>query len=83
MTFNIPISFWAVAQRLKNIGAQRKWCILLLVPVINFILLSGYLTRPEGYWETKKLDSTGRISAGAIVILVTVLLGIGMIGLRR
>lgn len=78
----LPVSFWAVAQRLKNIGVQQKRCVLLLVPLVNFVVLSACLICPERYWETKKLDSIGRVSAGAIVVLIAVLLGIGMMGLK-
>ncbi|MCK9228641.1 MAG: hypothetical protein PHT96_13455 [Syntrophorhabdaceae bacterium] len=79
----LPISFWAVAQRLKNIRIHRMWCILILVPVINLFVVSGCLICPERYWETKKLDSTGKITAGIIVVLTIVLLVVGITSLAR
>ena len=79
----VPISFWAVAQRLKNIGVQQKRCVLLLVPVLNFFVLSGCLICPQGYWETKKLDRTGKVSAVIIAILTVVLIAVGIMGMAK
>lgn len=83
ITLIVPIFFWAVAQRLKNIGIQQMWCVLLLVPVINFLLLSGCFICPEGYLQTKKLDRAGKVSVGIIVILTIILLIACIIGLTR
>lgn len=83
ITLILPIFFWAAAQRLKNIGMKQTWCTLFLVPLINYFLLSGCLVCPKGYWETKKLDRAGRVSAVIIAILTAVLLLVGMSGLAR
>ncbi|MDD3847307.1 MAG: hypothetical protein PHC90_13240 [Syntrophorhabdaceae bacterium] len=70
----VPISFYAVVQRLKNIGAGQKWSLLVLIPLLNLPLLIGCLICPEGYWNTKKLDLTAKISTGIIACLAGILL---------
>lgn len=70
----VPILFYAVAQRLQNIGVQKKWFLLVLIPLLNLLLLIGCLVCPQGYWVTKKLDSTAKISMGAMAFSVGILL---------
>ena len=70
----VPILFYAVAQRLQNIGAEKKWFLLVLIPLLNLLLLIGCLVCPQGYWDTKKLDSTAKISMGAIACSAGILL---------
>ncbi len=69
----VPILFCAVAQRLQHIGVEKKWFFLVLVPPLNLIILIACLIRPEGYWDTKKLDSTAKISIGVIACSVGIL----------
>jgi hypothetical protein len=52
-----------IIARLENIGWNWKWSLLIPVPVFNLFLLFSTYMLPEGYKDTKKLDSTGKIIA--------------------
>lgn len=50
-----------VFYRLKNIGMNPWWCLLMFVPIANLFLVVRSLVFQEGYQDMKKLDKTGRI----------------------
>jgi len=57
------LSLIAVYYRLKNIGVNPAWCVLMLVPVLNLFIGFFCMICQEGYAETKKLDGPGRVTA--------------------
>lgn len=58
--------FAPVIYRLKNIGRNTTWSLLILVPIINLIVILPCLILPEGYDFTKKLDKASKIIVAAI-----------------
>ena len=73
------------AYRLKNIGSSPWWCLGLLVPLLNIFIGFRCLICPEGYADTKKLDTAGKIIAGIILglfvlIIVLVVLAVTFSG---
>lgn len=74
--FVIVIALVLVVQRLKNIGMSPWWALLIFVPIGNIWLGFRCITAQEGYIETRRLDSTGRVIAGLVIgfwVLVLVL----------
>ncbi len=61
-----------VFQRLKNIGIHPGWCLLMLVPIANLLVVIGCLLFQEGYADTKKLDIAGKIIALTLLVLVLI-----------
>ena len=68
------ILFIPVYYRLKNIGMNPWWCLLMLVPIANLFLGVRCLIFQEGYADTKKLDTAGKvisyIALGIFVLLI-------------
>lgn len=56
-----------VYQRFKNIGRNPWWCLLMLVPVLNLLVVVPCLVLQEGYADTKKLDTGGKVIACIIL----------------
>ncbi len=59
--FFMVVSFIPVYYRLKNIGMNPWWCLLMLVPIANLLVGIRCLVFQEGYVETKKLDTAGQV----------------------
>ncbi|GAB6164653.1 hypothetical protein JCM19992_06530 [Thermostilla marina] len=55
------------SQRLQNIGWSPGFAFLLLVPVANFVIGMCLLILPEGYADTKRLDTAGKIVGGILL----------------
>jgi len=68
------ISLVAVHYRLKNIGYNPDLCFLILVPIVNLFLGIRCLVLQEGYEDTKKLDTAGKILTYIVLTLVIALL---------
>ena len=69
--------------RLKNIGMNPWWCLALIVPILNLLLLIRCLVMPEGYADTKELDAVGKVAtyvAIAAFALLVVCVGILLLG---
>ncbi len=64
------LSFILVVNRLKNIGMSGLWSLLILVPLANLFIGVKCAMCPEGYQDTKKLDTAGKIIAGILIGLV-------------
>ena len=60
-------SFFPVFYRLKNIGMNPWWCLLMIVPIANLFVGVRCLVFQEGYQDTKKLDKAGRIVTYIVV----------------
>lgn len=60
-------SFFPVFYRLKNIGMNPWWCLLMIVPIANLLIAIRCLVFQEGYQDTKKLDTAGRIITYIVV----------------
>ncbi len=59
--FFMIVSFIPVYYRLKNIGMNPWWCLLMLVPCLNLLVGIRCLVFQEGYADTRKLDTAGRV----------------------
>ena len=63
--------------RLKNIGMNPWWCLLMLVPIASLLVGIRCLVFQEGYVDTKKLDAPGKavthIFLGLFVLVVIAL----------
>jgi len=64
---DLACAFALVVNRLKNIGMNGWWSLLMLVPVANIFLGVRCLVCPEGYQDTRKLDTAGKAIAGIVV----------------
>ncbi|MCH9022028.1 MAG: DUF805 domain-containing protein [Planctomycetes bacterium] len=74
----LVLSFFLVVNRLHNIGLSGWWSLLMLVPVANLLVGIRCGICPEGYRDTKKLDTAGRVLAGIFIafgVLVVIMLG--------
>lgn len=75
----IALSFVLVVNRLHNIGMNGWWSLLILVPLANLFIGVKCVMCPEGYQDTKKLDTAGKIIAGIFIGLAVVVFVIGTI----
>jgi len=71
--------FILVVNRLHNIGRSGWWSLLILVPLANLFVGIPCAIFPEGYQDTKKLDTAGKIIAGIFIGLAVVVFVIGTI----
>lgn len=60
--------------RLKNIGTSAWWILLAFVPIGNFLLGLRLMFYPEGFEETKKLDTAAKTSIYIILGFVVILI---------
>jgi uncharacterized membrane protein YhaH (DUF805 family) len=67
--------FFPVYYRLKNIGMNPWWCLLMIVPIANLLIGVRCLVFQEGYQDTKKLDKAGQI----ITYIVVGIIGLGVL----
>lgn len=79
LLFFVAISFIPVYYRLQNIGMNPWWCLLMLVPIANLVVGIRCLICQEGYEDTKKLDTAGKIVTFIIlglflIVIVAVIL---------
>ena len=63
----LVVSFVLVVKRLNNVGMSGWWSLLLLVPIANLIIGVRCLVCQEGYQDTKKLDTTGKVITGIVL----------------
>jgi len=59
-------AFILVVNRLHNIGMSGWWSLLILLPIINLYIAFTCFMCQEGYKDTKKLDTAGKIIGGII-----------------
>ena len=65
------------SDRLVNIGKNKWELLLLLVPFANIYVIISCLSCQEGYQDTKKLDTNGKIIGGILFVLIVLkILGI-------
>lgn len=64
--------------RFKNIGMNPWLSLLMIVPLLNIFVIFRCLIFQENYQTKRKLDSTGKILVG-VVILSALCLAVGMI----
>jgi uncharacterized membrane protein YhaH (DUF805 family) len=60
--------------RLKNIGTNPWWCILMLVPIANFLVWIRCIVLPAGYQDTSKLDTAAKTMIWTTTIVLLLLL---------
>lgn len=70
----IGFAFLIVVNRLKNIGMSGWWSLLILVPVANLFIGIKCAMCPEGYQDTKKLDTAGKVIAGVLIGFVVLMI---------
>lgn len=77
-------SFVLVVKRLQNIGMSGWWSLLILVPIANLFVGLRCVMCPEGYQDTKQLDTAGKVIGGTFIgVLVTILLVVIIASLAR
>jgi hypothetical protein len=67
-----------VVLRLRDIGASGWWCLLALVPVVNFALSYFLICAPTGYSKHGQPDTTMKILS-AIFLSILFLFGVGLV----
>ena len=72
-------SFFPVFYRLKNIGMNPWWCLLMIVPIANLFVGVRCLVFQEGYQDTKKLDKAGMIITYIVFGFIGLCILIGII----
>lgn len=65
-----------VSSRLKNIGRNSAWCVLLFVPIINLFVIVPCLLLPPGHQQHRKLDLAAKIIAGLLLATLVVSLAV-------
>ncbi|RMF86877.1 MAG: hypothetical protein D6741_21325 [Planctomycetota bacterium] len=63
-----------MAQRLQNIGWSPALAFLSLVPVAGAVIGLALLILPEGYADTKRLDTAGKIVLGLVLGFIGLML---------
>lgn len=77
------LTFVLVVNRLHNIGKSGWLSLLIFIPIANLFVGIPCLMFQEGYQDTKKLDTTGKIIAGlfiGLVVLMILVIFIAVIG---
>jgi uncharacterized membrane protein YhaH (DUF805 family) len=72
IVINFVLSFVLVVSRLRNIGMSSWWALLLLVPCAGIFVGVPCAICPEGYQDTKKLDTAGRVLAGIFIAFLVI-----------
>lgn len=67
-----------VVLRLRDIGTTGWWCLLALVPLVNFALSYFLICAPAGYAKHGQADTTMKILS-AIFLSILVLIGVGLV----
>jgi uncharacterized membrane protein YhaH (DUF805 family) len=75
MLFLLP-TIAAHFYRMKNIGYNPWYSLLVVVPLANIIISVRCTVMQEGYVETRKLDTTGVIISWLLFLLIAALLGV-------
>jgi hypothetical protein len=70
------LSFVPVYYRLMNIGMNPWWCLLMIVPIANLFIGIRCLVCQEGYEDTKKLDTAGKVVTFIVVGLFLLVIGL-------
>jgi len=65
--------------RMKNIGMEPAWSLLMLIPVVGLLPHVRCLIFQKGYEETKKLDRTGKTLCWIVVGLFVAPLLLGVV----
>ena len=58
------------SSRLKNIGRNPAWCLLLLVPLLGLFVTIPCFLLPPGYQHHRRLDLAAKIIVGIFVALL-------------
>ncbi|MCW0217276.1 MAG: hypothetical protein OJI67_03035, partial [Prosthecobacter sp.] len=56
--------------RLKNIGMNPLWCLIMLIPIVGVLIHLRCLILPEGFADTKKMDTAGKVIMGILAALL-------------
>lgn len=76
---SVIISFALVFARFKNIGMSRWWTLGLFVPILNIFVSIWLISRQEGWIETRRLDTAGKIIAWIFGILISAIVVLALI----
>jgi hypothetical protein len=66
--------------RLDNIGMERWWVFIALIPLIGLYVTVLCVAAPEGYRDHKQLDTVGGAIVAAIAALVTIVIALIIFG---
>ena len=80
--FFLFLSIIPVYYRLKNTGMNPWGCLLMIVPIANLFIGIRCLVCQEGYADSKKLDTAGKVAA-FIVVGLFLLLVVGLVIFMR
>jgi hypothetical protein len=72
-----------VSSRLKNLGRNPAWCVLLLVPGVNLFVIVPCLLLPPGYQYHRRLDTAAKVIAGLLVAALVACLVMVFFELRK
>jgi hypothetical protein len=79
---SIFISFYLMFARFKNIGMSRWWTLGLIVPILNIFVSIWLVSRQEGWIETQRLDTAGKVIAwlcwGLIILTIIAVVAIAV-----
>lgn len=67
LIITVTASFILVVNRLHNIGKSGWLSLLIIIPIANLFVGIPCLILPEGYQDTKKLDTAGKIIVGILI----------------
>ena len=65
--------------RTQNIGGNKWWGLLIIVPLANLIIAVRCLIYPEGYADTRELDTAGKVIAGILALAVLLVVAAAVI----
>lgn len=71
-----------VYYRVKNIGMNPWWSLVVLLPIANLVLLTECLACQQGYADTRKLDTAGKVVVGVCVATIGLILLAVVVSLR-
>ncbi|MEN3941976.1 GYF domain-containing protein [Prosthecobacter sp. SYSU 5D2] len=81
----VVASVVTVFQRLKNIGMNPWWCLLMFIPIANLFIGFRCLACQEGYANIGRLDTAGKIIAwifGLLLLLMVFAIGVTLVAAK-
>jgi len=65
---------WIIAQRMVNTGYSPWWCVAIIVPILNILVVIRCIACPEGYADHRTLDTAGKIIVGLFFAMFALLI---------
>ena len=67
-------SLWIIAQRMVNTGYSPWWCVAIIVPILNILVVIRCIACPEGYADHRTLDTAGKVIVGLFFAMFALLI---------